>query len=460
MKLRVLLPAAIVILLLLGLVIWISSPSVAAVSPTPGSADLPADAPIQVLFSQPMQTNLAESHLEIEPETAGLYIWEEEMLTFIPDQPWPSGQTITVTLHSGARASSSPGLPVWSTTTWSFAVSKVLLAYLWPANDLADLYALDPVSGEVIRLTEDAAVHDYTIAADGKNLYYTADLLRGGGVIKRITLTEEETASSAPAETITTCDNAVCRNLTVSPDGRWLAYEQVPDTGEQERIGVWLFNLANGGKQQAGIVGHPGRFPTWSVNGWLAFYDLTDQAYRALHPESGSTVLLPNQTGEPGSWHPDGESFLASEIFDESSQVLINTPSGHMLLYDLQDPGSFQDLTREYYLEDTGGVFSPGGQQIAFTRKYLDPQRWTAGRQLWVMDLNPDQTENSPVRQFTNDPVYNHYSIAWSPDGQHIAYMRFDQAALTQEPELWLVDADGSNPIQLVIGGYAPQWIR
>jgi hypothetical protein len=40
-----------------------------------------------------------------------------------------------------------------------------------------------------------------------------------------------------------------------------------------------------------------------------------------------------------------------------------------------------------------------------------------------------------------------------------IAYARFNQAKLSELPELWMINADGSNPIQLVIGGYSPTWI-
>jgi Tol biopolymer transport system component len=87
-------------------------------------------------------------------------------------------------------------------------------------------------------------------------------------------------------------------------------------------------------------------------------------------------------------------------------------------------------------------------------RKYLDAARWTPGRQIWLM--SPDGKE---FQALTNAPYFNHSSFAWSPDGQQLAYLRFNQEKLTDPPELWLMNADGSQPIQLVIGGYAPQWI-
>jgi len=460
MRLRVILLAAgLTLLFLIGLGAWITAPRVVAVSPTPAGLDLPRDIPIELTFSQPMNSESLLTHLQIEPEITGQYTWDDNRLIFTPEQSWPSGQTITVTMQAGARAMGGLGLPIMSRTTWSFQVSELLLTYLWPANDLADLYALNPLSGEVIQLTENAAVQDYAVSPDGRTLYYTADLLRGGGVIVRLQLQPDNGLGKPASQTLVTCENAVCRNPTASADGRWLAYEQIPESGGRTQIEIMLLDLSSGESEPVGIADHPGRYPTWSSNGWLAFYDLTDQAYRAIHPDSGAVKTLPNQAGEPGSWRPDGKAFLASEIFDESSPQLVSAASGHMLLYELEDSANILDLTHEYYLEDTGGVFSPKGHQIAFTRKFLDPQRWTTGRQLWIMDVDPVQPDKSNARQITNDPLYNHYSLAWSPDGDQLAYMRFNQSEITQEPELWLVDADGTDPIRLVIGGYAPHWI-
>ena len=36
-------------------------------------------------------------------------------------------------------------------------------------------------------------------------------------------------------------------------------------------------------------------------------------------------------------------------------------------------------------VEDVSPVFSPDGKWIAFARRYLDPLRWTPGRQVWLM---------------------------------------------------------------------------
>jgi Tol biopolymer transport system component len=105
-------------------------------------------------------------------------------------------------------------------------------------------------------------------------------------------------------------------------------------------------------------------------------------------------------------------------------------------------------------VEDVEAVYSPNGQAIAFTRKFLDKAQWTPGRQIWIM--SSDGVNPHPI---INEADYNHYDLAWSHNGSTLAYVRFNQQDISDPPELWMVDAAGSDPVQLVIGGYSPVWI-
>ena len=127
--------------------------------------------------------------------------------------------------------------------------------------------------------------------------------------------------------------------------------------------------------------------------------------------------------------------------------------NSRVLRYDTAT-GAAVDLTQADDVEDANPVFSTDGKLIAFGRKYLDPARWTLGRPLWMMNA-----DGSEVRQVMTDPLRVDYDLAWSLDGQQLAFVRFDQGAPTHPPELWLVNADGTEPLELVVGGYAPQWV-
>jgi Tol biopolymer transport system component len=59
----------------------------------------------------------------------------------------------------------------------------------------------------------------------------------------------------------------------------------------------------------------------------------------------------------------------------------------------------------------------------------------------------------------TNDPLYNHYDFAWSPTGNRLAFVRFNQSTLTEPPEVWTIDPQTGQASQIILGGYAPQWI-
>jgi Tol biopolymer transport system component len=127
--------------------------------------------------------------------------------------------------------------------------------------------------------------------------------------------------------------------------------------------------------------------------------------------------------------------------------------ASHLIHFDSETAES-RDLSRGPFVEDTSPSFSPDGSHLAFARRYLDANRWTPGRQAWVM-----RADGSEAIALTNAPSYSHSAFAWSPDGRQIAYLRFNQETLTDPLELWTVESDGSNPTQLVIGGFAPQWI-
>lgn len=449
-----------ILLLLIGAGIgfWAAAPRLVSASPSTGSRDVPLDAAIELVFSLPVDPETVD--LEIQPEVPGNLSASGTRLTFTPSQNYPSGVVITATLRSGARSTAFPGLPVVQSHSWSFRTRQVLLAYLWPATGLPDLYALNLLSGKVFRLTVDAAVRDYAISQDRKWIYYTADRLAGGSVILRLDLSALETQPDLPlpVSTVLDCEDATCASPAPDPGGRYLAYERAPlaTSRNTAQVSVWVLDLQTGETKPATTETEYTRYPAWSDTGELAFYNRNRQAYQVFVPGETTGVLrdLAHQTSEPGIWQPGESVLLAPEVVEEITGLLDTTTSGHLMLYTTQPPFSILDLTKANNLEDTSPAFSPDGSRIAFARRYVDLQRWTVGRQLWVM-----LADGSEARQLTDAPFHNHYSFAWSPDGQQIAFMRSDQMDLTQPVELWAIGQDGSSPVQLIIGGFAPQWI-
>jgi Tol biopolymer transport system component len=306
-----------------------------------------------------------------------------------------------------------------------------MLAYLWPAGGSADLFMLDPVGGDVVQLTHIGGVLEFAVSVDSLHVFFNAENGTGGSGLWRMEMLTRESAL------VLDCGADLCALPQPSPDGQWLAYE---NTSQNE---IWLWSLTGADPVLLG----GGTRPLWSAEGKLAFYEEAAQAFRIMDPAGAvPPASFPNTMGEPGTWSPDGGFFIAPD-----TDV---TANASRLLRFLLINGLITNLSGDELVEDSSPAYSPNGQWLAFARKYLDVDRWTLGRQVWVMDADGEN-----ARALTDDEFYAHTSFAWSPDSQTFAFVRAHRTASEVPPEIWMVNVDGSARVQLVIGGYAPQWI-
>lgn len=106
-----------------------------------------------------------------------------------------------------------------------------------------------------------------------------------------------------------------------------------------------------------------------------------------------------------------------------------------------------------------GPRISPDGRRIVFSynrweRTPQELQPWTGGRysglDLYVMDIDGSNL----VR--TTDTRRNEWMPTWSPDGDHIAFVRKDK---TQTQQIFVMRSDGSGrPRQLTFGKGTTRW--
>lgn len=457
-----------VALLLLGLVaaaglvfLWVT-PRLVEKSPPAGATGVSAGTPLRLAFSHPVSVESVRSRLRIDPYPKGRFSQEGKDVIFTPDEPWPNGVRVTVRLAAGVRATGWLPVSIPSEESWTFVVENPLLAYLYPSDGPANIYTINPETGEAAQLTQDAEeVMDFDVNATGTEIYYSVRRGESSSAILRLD------REAGAAEMVLDCPQALCRAAQISPDGRYLAFERVDLAKGQSAspVSVWLLPLdevAESGQPAeplpAGDPQQRAQGPQWSADGWLAFYSYAREAFIFTIPGQGEQGAAASLTGLPGAWDPNGKAF----IFPEMSTIAIDPaltidlaplPFSHLMRYQRSD-GSLEDLSQLDNLEDAFPVYSPDGKRLAFARKFLNQDRWTPGRQLWVM-----AADGSNARQLTDDPPYNHYDFAWSPTGEAIAYTRFNQTLMTEPPQVWLVNVDGSDARQLVSGGYAPQWI-
>jgi Tol biopolymer transport system component len=418
---------------------WWTIPRLLEVSPHDGAVNTSASTPLRLVFSRAMQKDSVVEHLEIEPPVPGSFTWEGNNLIFTPNETWPVGGIVTVRLKAGARASGLLSWPMRQAANWTFTISQPRLAYLYPANLPAQVYLLDVETGDSAPITDiPGGVHDFKVSTNGVSIYFSAQNTEQGSSIYRLDLSSQfrevvfgnDTPTATPYRPIPIleCPLASCQVLAISPKGDYLAFERAVYSGSGQSVysQVWIAPLPETGTANlpipedalvlVGDLNHQTLMPAWSAEGMLVFYDVNAAEFVFFDPKKGVRARFPNQTGQPGAWHPNGRYFLAPEIFFPDTG-LSDTPSAteplansHLILYDWQS-GATQELTTGQGIEDAAPAYSPDGALLAFARKFLDSNRWTPGRQIWLME-----TENGEARPLTDAPLFNHFDFAWSYD--------------------------------------------
>jgi Tol biopolymer transport system component len=356
-------------------------------------------------------------------------------------------------------------LPILRTQSWSFQVAETGILYLWPDGGRADLYTRALDGDETTRLTETPhGVLDFDLSPDGRKILYAAVRQGGGSELRELEIASREN------HLVYECPQPVrCQALTYSADGEMVAFERfnisqgASGKSLPGRNRVWGLRLSELGEAfPIGIADHVTSTPQWSPTGRLAYYDATLRAIALVDvhvgPEPTPINYIPNDLGLVGSWSPDGQAFVYAAIVFPQAEFAQGAQSvfySHLYRMNINS-GQIVDLTEEEVglVEDASPVFSPDGKWIAFTRKYLEDDRWTLGRQLWIM--HPD---GSGVRQLTDDADYHVASIVWSPDSGSLAYVRKNQMDINEPVETWWIDIDSEEAKRLVTGGYSPQWL-
>ena len=450
----------------------LASPKVIAVEPSKKTTEVPSTAPVRILFNRPMDSQSVLSHLKIQPDLLGQVTWQGNQISFSPEEPWPSGETVTIKLRAGAR--SDRFLPLLIGETWSFEVGEPRVVYLWPANEQADLYihsiAEDGIPQHLTETT--AGVLDYNLSANGVQIVYVAVRDDRGNDLRLYDLLSGED------RLILGCEPDVrCKAPSLSPDGIWLAYEReslsagVGGVAVTARSRVWVVPV--NGEAEPTLIGpedHITGNPGWAPAGWLTYYDTSLQAIALVNLAGNQQIspfnYLPSSLGVAGTWSPDGLYMVYPEIvfpdeapddFEHTDGRVEGEPLFYSHLYRVEAiSGLIEDISpgEELMVEDASPVYSPDGNWIAFARRYLDPSRWTPGRQIWLM-----RADGSEARPFTDDTTKLHTSLAWSLDSKRLVFMRRSASDFSQPAEIVWLDISEPQLRPIVEGGFLPRWI-
>ena len=290
-----------------------------------------------------------------------------------------------------------------------------------------DIWVMPALGGTPRRIAKDGNFPSWS--ADGTKIIFARDRV---GVF-------EVPASGGDVHEIEMPDTA--RNAyypVYSSDSQWVFVEAG---------GILAVPIAGGAAQQIAT----GRHPVWDASSQSVIYsDSREGNNHSLWSVPFSTrdgkagTPRPLTIGRGRDWQPavskDGKlvAFTAIEIAFNLESVPFDAEAGRVL-------GPPRVLT-------TGNQvinfmrFSPDGQSVVFESAR------GAGRHIWRVDKGAE-----PV-QLTSDPKFEETFPQWSPDGNTIAFTRHPAPSPTTK-SLWLIDADGANPRQILEGNNLTRWL-
>ena len=179
---------------------------------------------------------------------------------------------------------------------------------------------------------------------------------------------------------------------------------------------------------------------------------LTDAIGTKYLLNNNLTCKLPNyHDWADWQWFPDesGIIFSMSYSYQNSPEypngLYTMSPDGEDILRIVPREWSRGvDPTYAYSFNDYG--LSPDGEKIAFILEKNDYSPWTTLSQLWVVDR--DGSNLTVIDSYEVNTTLNYIeSITWSPSGEYIAYVLYNQAADVQE--LWIIRPDGTNKTKI-----------
>jgi Tol biopolymer transport system component len=268
----------------------------------------------------------------------------------------------------------------------------------------------------------------------------TSDLV-GGSVNDRLDALDPTTGDRRTlAECIDPC--VFFHSHALSADGRWLAYEEWTCLGAlpcESEAGIWVTNALGDHRQLTHECDQPDSCHddtwAWSPDGaTLATYEGgAESQLFTIDPSTGdrTTLAIPDGDVTALAWSPDGSGLAYAAGGPTPGVYFVHVEGGDSIVL-TNDVGEVQNI-----------AWSPDG-----TRLVLDDFRNDRNR---IIVMNAD---GSDLRILVDQGApQGPGAPAWSPDGTQIAYVTTPGYARPHEGhfsfEVWVIGADGSNPIRL-----------
>jgi dipeptidyl aminopeptidase/acylaminoacyl peptidase len=232
----------------------------------------------------------------------------------------------------------------------------------------------------------------------------------------------------------------------VSPDGRWVAYVATANDrqSDEPRSAVWMVSWDGREQVQLTPAADGTAQPRWSPDGrYLAFVGKPPGADHAqlmlLDRRGGDARPLAEIAGDIAdyAWSPDGARIVlavesgdtagrtapividALHFKDDDHGYLGTDRARHLYLVGLADR-RVEPLTSDPVYDEDLPAWSPDGRRVAFVRTRGFGADSDGRMSIDVIDARPGATAREIARPYAP----NNQSLAWSPDGTHVAYLQ------------------------------------
>lgn len=279
------------------------------------------------------------------------------------------------------------------------------------------------------------------------------------------------------------------RDPQISPDGRQIVYTRRHVDVMKDRWESSLWIMDADGERERFLA--RGSNPRWSPDGSRLLFIAPDandkpQIFLRWMDDEGAVSQVTRVTVTPSSpiWSPDGSKIAFVAIVPDEDAWKVELPSAPEGAEWTRPP---RILDRIHYRQDRVGFRDPGYSHLfvvpadSGSARQLTSGKWHVGAQFdglffgaglsWTPDSRRilfdgnDSADSDLSYRVSNiyaidvatgeKEVLNSEPGYWtaplmSPDGQRIAYQGFPEARETYElPHLYVMDADGSNPVNL-----------
>src|SRR5215204_4528440 len=232
--------------------------------------------------------------------------------------------------------------------------------------------------------------------------------------------------------------------LSWSPDGKSLAIAD--RASPQERFGIFLLSAEDGEKQRLTFPPESSgdTAPAFSPDGQtLAFI-------RSVGFSSEDIYLTPTRGGEPRPLTTDGQRvFGLAWTADGRELVFSSNRGGGISLWRVAVSGGAPERVAGAGQNAYSPAISRQGDRLAYNVSFLDSD-------IWRVEGSAAGRRGAPTRLISS--TRQDHSPQYSPDGKKVVFAS-DRSG---SDELWVCEADGSNPTQLTFlnGGAvgSPRW--